>query len=138
MGEVWHFFEQQIGYPINLIRYQDMNRIKLADFDVLIMPDGRYNDLSSDNLQSWVRDGGKLIAMENAVAALVDKKGFEIKKKESKKDDKADAKTKAAVKVYADRNRDAIRSSIPGAIFKLDMDNTHPLGLWVPQLLLLR
>jgi hypothetical protein len=132
MGEVWHFFEQQIGYPINLIRYQDINRIKLAEFDVLIMPDGRYNDLSSDNLQSWVRDGGKLIAMENAVASLVDKKGFEIKKKESKKDDKADAKTKAAVKVYADRNRDAIRSSIPGAIFKLDMDNTHPLAFGFP------
>ena len=132
MGEVWHFFEQQINYPINLIRYQDINRIKLAEFDVLIMPDGRYNDLSSDNLQSWVRDGGKLIAMENAVASLVDKKGFEIKKKENKKDDKADAKTKAAVKVYADRNRDAIRSSIPGAIFKLDMDNTHPLAFGFP------
>jgi hypothetical protein len=29
-------------------------------------------------------------------------------------------KTKAAVKIYADRNRDAIRSSIPGAIFKLE------------------
>jgi len=133
MGEVWHFFEQQIGYPINLIRYQDINRIKLAEFDVVIMPDGRYNDLSSDNLQSWVRDGGKLIAMENAVAALVDKKGFEIKKKESKKDDKADAKTKATVKIYADRNRDAIRSSIPGAIFKLDMDNTHPLAFGFPK-----
>ncbi|MFA6245993.1 MAG: M14 metallopeptidase family protein [Mucilaginibacter sp.] len=132
MGEVWHLFEQQIGYPISLIRYQDINRIKLADFDVVIMPDGRYNDLSSDNLQSWVRDGGKLIALENAVAALVDKKGFEIKKKEAKKDDKADAKTKTAVKIYADRNRDAIRSSIPGAIFKLDMDNTHPLGFGFP------
>ncbi|MES2064656.1 MAG: M14 metallopeptidase family protein [Bacteroidota bacterium] len=132
MGEVWHFFEQQIGYPINLIRYQDINRIKLADFDVVIMPDGRYNDLSSDNLQSWVRDGGKLIAMENAVAALVDKKGFEVKKKESKKDDKADAKTKPALKIYADRNRDAIRSNIPGAIFKLDMDNTHPLAFGFP------
>nr|WP_067056622.1 M14 metallopeptidase family protein [Mucilaginibacter sp. L294] len=132
MGEVWHFFEQQIGYPVNLIRYQDINRIKLADFDVVIMPDGRYNDLSSDNLQAWVRDGGKLIAMENAVAALVDKKGFEIKKKESKKDDKADAKTKPVVKIYADRNRDAIRSSIPGAIFKLDMDNTHPLAFGFP------
>lgn len=132
MGEVWHFFEQQIGYPINLIRYQDINRIKLADFDVVIMPDGRYNDLSSDNLQSWVRDGGKLIALENAVAALVDKKGFEIKKKEAKKDDKVDTKTKTAVKIYADRNRDAIRSSIPGAIFKLDIDNTHPLGFGFP------
>jgi hypothetical protein len=52
MGEVWHFFEQQIGYPINLIRYQDINRIKLADFDVVVMPDGRYTMISSDNLQN--------------------------------------------------------------------------------------
>lgn len=132
MGEVWHFFEQQLGYPINLIRYQDINRIKLADFDVIVMPDGRYNDLSADNLQSWVRDGGKLIAIENAVASLVDKKGFDIKRKETKKDDKADAKAKPSVRLYADRNRDAIRSSIPGAIFKLNMDNTHPLGFGFP------
>ncbi|MCO5936686.1 M14 family metallopeptidase [Mucilaginibacter sp. RB4R14] len=132
MGEVWHFFEQQIGYPINLIRYQDINRIKLADYDVLIMPDGRYNDLTSDNLQKWVSDGGKLIAMENAVASLVDKKGFDIKKKESKKDDKPDLKAKQSIKLYVDRNRDAIRSSIPGAIFKLNMDNTHPLGFGFP------
>ncbi|WP_454804526.1 M14 metallopeptidase family protein [Mucilaginibacter phyllosphaerae] len=132
MGEVWHFFEQQIGYPINLIRYQDINRIKLADFDVIIMPDGRYNDLNADNLQSWVRDGGKLIAIENAVASLVDKKGFDIKRKETKKDDKVDAKAKPSVRLYADRNRDAIRSSIPGAIFKLNMDNTHPLGFGFP------
>ena len=133
MGEVWHFFEQQIGYPVNLIRYQDINRIKLADFDVIIMPDGRYNDLATDNLQGWVRDGGKLIAIENAVASLVDKKGFDIKRKEGKKDDKADAKSKTAVKLYADRNRDAIRSSIPGAIFKLNMDNTHPLAFGFPK-----
>ncbi|MBB5397419.1 M14 family metallopeptidase [Mucilaginibacter sp. AK015] len=132
MGEVWHFFEQQIGYPVSLIRYQDINRTKLNDFDVIIMPDGRYNDLSSDNLQSWIRDGGKLIAIENAVAALVDKKGFNIKKKENKKDDKADAKSKPVIKIYADRNRDAIRSSIPGAIFKLNMDNTHPLAFGFP------
>ncbi|MES2267642.1 MAG: M14 family metallopeptidase [Bacteroidota bacterium] len=132
LGEVWHFFEQQIGYPINLIRYQDVNRIKLADYDVLIMPDGRYNDLATDNLQSWVRDGGKLIALENAVASLVDKKGFEVKKKEGKKDEKPDPKAKQSIKLYADRNRDAIRSSIPGAIFKLNMDNTHPLGFGFP------
>jgi hypothetical protein len=132
MGEVWHFFEQQIGYPINLIRYQDINRIKLADYDVIIMPDGRYNDLLSDNLQNWVRDGGKLIALENAVAALVDKKGFDIKKKEVKKDDKPDVKAKTEIKLYGDRNRNAIRTSIPGAIFKLNIDNTHPLGFGYP------
>ena len=43
-------------------------------------------------------DGGKLIAMQNTVALLADKKGFDIKKKEDKedkKDDKADLKREA-------------------------------------------
>lgn len=133
MGEVWHFMEQQIGYPVTLIRYQDLNRLKLADYDVIVLPDGRYNDLATDNLQKWVSDGGKLIAMENAVASLVDKKGFDIKAKEDKKSDKPDAKAKPQKRIYADRNRDALRSSIPGAIFKVNMDNTHPLGYGFPK-----
>ncbi|WP_428327737.1 M14 family metallopeptidase [Mucilaginibacter sp.] len=133
MGEIWHFFEQQIGYPVSLVRYQDLNRAKLGDFDVVIFPDGYYDDFPSDKLQSWVRDGGKLIALQNAVAELVDKKGFLIKRKEDKKDDKADAKTKPQpVKLYDDRDRDALRSSVPGAIYKLNLDNTHPLGFGLP------
>ena len=128
MGEIWHFFEQQIGYPVTLIRYQDLYRTRLSDFDVVIFPDGRYNDFPADKLQAWVHDGGKLIVMEAAVAQLIDKKGFAIKKKEDKKDDKADAKKVPELKIYEERDRDAIRSSIPGAIYKLNIDNTHPLG----------
>jgi hypothetical protein len=129
MGEVWHFFEQQIGYPITLVRYQDLGRTKLGDFDVAIFPDGYYDDFPSDKLQGWVRDGGRLIAIQNAVAQLADKKGFTLKKKEDKKDDKADDKAKApVVKLYDDRDRDALRTSVPGAIYKLNLDNTHPLG----------
>ena len=85
MGEVWHFFEQQIGYPVTLVRYQDLGRTRLADFDVAIFPNGNYEDFPSDKLQSWVHDGGRLIVMENAVAQLADKKGFALKKKEDKK-----------------------------------------------------
>jgi hypothetical protein len=133
MGEVWHFFEQQIGYPVTLVRYQDLARTRLADFDVAIFPDGNYEDFPSDKLQSWVHDGGRLIAMENAVAQLVDKKGFGIKKKEDKKDDKTDDKNKTAnIKQYQDRDKDALRSSVPGAIYKLNLDNTHPLGYGMP------
>ncbi|MEO7213134.1 M14 metallopeptidase family protein [Mucilaginibacter sp.] len=130
MGEVWHLFEQQIGYPITLIRYQDLGRTKLSDFDVAIFPDGRYDGFPSEKLQAWVRDGGRLIAMENAVSLLADKKDFGIKHKEDKKDDKKDKAPE--VKVYANRERDAISSGIPGAIFKLSLDNTHPLGFGMP------
>jgi hypothetical protein len=129
MGEVWHFFEQQIGYPITLVRYQDLSRARLADFDVAIFPDGNYDNFPSDKLTGWIHDGGKLIAIQNAVALLVDKKGFMIKKKEEKKDDKADAKNKEIpILLYDSRDRNALRSSVPGAIYKVNLDNTHPLG----------
>lgn len=134
MGEVWHLFEQQLGYPITLVKYQDLGRTRLADFDVAIFPDGRYEDFPSEKLQNWIREGGKLIALENAVALLADQKGFALKKKAEKKEDKdkADAKEKETIKIYANRDRDAIRSMIPGAIFKLNLDNTHPLGFGLP------
>lgn len=132
MGEVWYLFEQQINYPITLVRYKDLNRTRLADFDVAIFTDGEYEDFPSEKLQSWVHDGGKLIAMQNAVSQLVDKKGFDIKKKEEKKDDKTDDKSKLPIKLFEDREKDAIRSSVPGAIYKLNLDNTHPLGFGLP------
>ena len=128
VGEVWQLFEQQIGYPITLVRSQDVNRAKLTDFDVIILPSGNYDSLPFDKLQSWVRDGGKLIAMQGAVDALIDKKGFLIKAKEVKKDDAANKVTGTNLKIYEARDRDAIKSSIPGAIYKVTMDSTHPLG----------
>ena len=136
MGEAWQFFEQQINYPVTIVKYQDLNRVKMGDFDVAIFPDGEYEDFPSDKLQAWVRDGGKLIAMQNTVALLADKKGFDIKKKEDKdekKDDKADLKKKPAIRLYGDRDRDALRSSVPGAIYKITLDNTHPLGFGFPK-----
>ncbi|SDE79498.1 Zinc carboxypeptidase [Mucilaginibacter pineti] len=133
MGEVWHLFEAQLGYPVTLVKYDNLSRTRLGDYDVIICPDGRYEDFPSDKLQGWIRDGGKLIAMENAVSLLAGKSGFGIKKKDDKKDDKdAKDKDKPTVKIYADRDRDAIRSMIPGAIFKLNLDNTHPLGFGLP------
>lgn len=126
MGEIWHFFEQQIGYPVTQVKYSDLNRVKLSDFDIAIFPDGRYADFPSDKLLSWVHDGGKLIALENAVALLADRKGLDISKK---KEDKGGPKNHPADdKVYENREREATSSSVPGAIYKLDLDNTHPLG----------
>ncbi len=128
MGEIWHFFEQQINYPVTLVNYRDFGRIRLSDFDVMIFPDGSYDDLPAEKLQNWVRDGGKLIAMENAVCLLVDKKGFSIKSMPGDKRDTTVKNKPEMVKTYADRDHESIRSSVPGAIYKVDMDNTHPLG----------
>ncbi|OCX51137.1 zinc carboxypeptidase [Mucilaginibacter sp. PPCGB 2223] len=133
MGEVWQLFEQQIGYPVTVVRVQDLGRIRMSDFDVAIFPDGNYNSVPNDKLLNWVNEGGKLIAMENGASGLIDKKGFLLKNKEEKKDDKADKKSADDLpKAYDNRDRESLKNSIPGAIYKVNIDNTHPLGFGLP------
>ena len=127
VGEIWQFFEQQIKYPVTLVNYKDMGGVKLGDFDVIIFPDGNYDEYPSDKLQTWINDGGKLIALGNAIAQLDGKKGFAIKKK-----DIDSTKNKKLEKQYADRNRSAIESYVPGAIYKISLDNSHPLAFGYP------
>jgi hypothetical protein len=128
LGEIWQFFEQQIGYPVTLVNYNSINRAKLSDFDVIIFPDGDYEGFPSDRLQGWVKDGGKLIVLQDAVAQLAGKKGFAIKAREADT-----TKNKPEVKPYAGRLRESIKGNVPGAIYKINLDNTHPLGFGYPE-----
>ncbi|MBE9585550.1 zinc carboxypeptidase [Mucilaginibacter sp. JRF] len=135
VGEVWHYFEQQINYPVTLVNYTDLNRMSWNDVDVMIFADGYYGgDFPSDKLQSWVNNGGKLIAMQHAVSQLADKKLFGIRDKEVKDDKKDDKGKDNSNKVisYADRDKEALKSNVPGAVYKIHLDNTHPLGFGMP------
>ncbi len=131
-GEVWHFFEQQINYPLTVVRSQDLGRINWNEFDVLIFPDGNYPDMGNDKMQQWVRAGGKLIAMEGAVSQLAGKKGFDLKNKEEAKKDEKAKDPYEDLRTYENRERESVRTNIPGAIYKVNLDNTHPLGFGFP------
>jgi len=133
-GEIWHFFEQQLDYPLTLITMEDLPRTDWRKIDVLIMPDGNYRFLneksSADQFKNWIQQGGKVIALEGAVAQLsrLDL-GLKLKGADDKKDEKKDAPVDyTLLKKYENRERDQLINSIPGSIFKVEMDNSHPLG----------
>ncbi len=139
MGEVWFYFEKELHYPVSLINERDLGRVKWSDFDVAIFPDGNFPDFSADDVQNWVNAGGRLILMENAITKVAGKKSFAIKLKEDKKadadaDGKANSKKKpyAEIKAFDDRERNAISENVAGAIYKINLDNTHPLGFGFP------
>lgn len=132
-GEIWHFFEQDIKYPLSIVRAEDLGRINLNEFDVIIFPDGNYPDAGSEKIQQWIRSGGKLIAMEGAMAQLAGKKGFDLKYKEEPKKSEADTDPYGDLKVYENRERESVEANNPGAIYKVDLDNTHPLGFGFPR-----
>ncbi len=135
-GEVWHLFEQQLNYPVSMINAEEIDGSTLKNTDVLILPDGNYKFLkdkdAASEIKMWVQQGGKLIAFENA-AAQVAKADWGIKLKkdddEDKKDDKKDGKEPYAdIKFYENRERDGIVNNTPGAIYKVELDNSHPLA----------
>jgi hypothetical protein len=133
-GEIWHFFEQVLDYPVTLVNANDFARIKWDDFDVIIMPSGNYRFLnekgSTDQLKDWINKGGRLVALEGGVAQLA-KTDWGIKAK--KADDTVDKKDAyAALQTFEDRERENLSSSIPGSIYKVDLDNTHPLAFGYP------
>lgn len=135
-GEVWHLFEQQLNYPISLINAEDVDGSALKNIDVLILPDGNYSFLKDKDaaaeIKMWVQQGGKIIALDAAASQIAKADwGIKLKKDEDddKKDDKKDDKDLYNnLKKYENRERDGIVNNIPGAIYKVELDNSHPLA----------
>lgn len=127
-GEIWHFFEQQLHYPLTVLDADYIKRIDLSEYDVLILPGGNYNrffdDKMLENVKNWVSKGGKLIAMGGAISGISGEKGFSIKKKEIEKDSTASI----TVQIHENIQRERVKDAITGAIFKTKVDNTHPLA----------
>jgi hypothetical protein len=136
-GEIWHFFEQQIFYPITQIGTDYIKSIDLKRYDVLIIPDGNYKFLDEpmlEQLSAWVTAGGRLIVMSNALNNFADKKGFSLQKYLTD-DEKPEEETQVtAYKAggafirYEATERADVAEIISGAIYKISLDNSHPLG----------
>ncbi len=135
-GEIWFFLEQELNYPVTLINTNHFDRMNWDEMDVLILPDGNYpflNNKDFDKLKNWVEGGGKLIALENAVASLATlQTGIRFKKGDD--NDTADKKdVYAALKRFGDHDRENISSTTPGSIYKVQLDNSHPLAFGYPE-----
>jgi hypothetical protein len=136
-GEIWHFFEQQVHYPITQLGTEYFRNIDLKKYDVLIVPEGSYrifDEAMTDMIASWVSGGGKLILVGNALNAFAEKKGFDLKpytsEDEKSKAEKAEKekREKDVLARYEDSERKQISETIGGAIYKVQLDQSHPLG----------
>ncbi|MFY7671475.1 M14 metallopeptidase family protein [Tenacibaculum sp. MEBiC06402] len=130
-GEVRYFLEQDLNYTYSAIKTSDLSSSLLSKFNILILPNGSYsNILNSEKLKTlknWIRQGGKVISIGYANQVFANSKSFGLTPKANKKK-KDTTKTETKKRVYAETEREQIKSLITGAIFKTDVDNTHPLG----------
>lgn len=137
-GELWHFFEQQLKYPVIVLDTEYFSSVNLDKYDVLILPNGWYGSILNESklkdLKAWVQKGGRLIAIDRALNKFASSKGFNLsnfkddeEKKEKEKAAKA-LKEKLELEAYDKLERQSVSNLITGSIFKAKMDNTNPLG----------
>lgn len=133
-GETWHFFENELNYPITQINPYQIDRQQLSQFNVLIAPEGDpsiFMDESTKSIiQEWISNGGKLIAIGASVSGFTTDQGYALKVKNIDKD-----KEEGAEEVHEHphiqhdaQEREAIKHTITGAIFRCTVDHTHPLA----------
>lgn len=122
VGEVWHFFEQQLQYELHLVNEADLTTV-LQNLDVLIVPEGAYDLASNEVLKDWISKGNKLIVMGSAISSFAGNPDFGITA------DSANSTAKPQTEIsYSDSEREQISNTITGAIYACEVDASNPLA----------
>jgi hypothetical protein len=138
-GEIWYFFEQELDYPVTLMNAREAAGTNWKNYDVLILPDGQYSFLAdkreTEELRTWILDGGRLIVCKNAISQIAgsgwsairaENDGDDSKNEKERKDNDGD------LHLFGNRDRDLLANNVPGSIYQVALDNSHPLAFGYP------
>jgi hypothetical protein len=125
IGEMWHLLDRRYEMPLTILDKANLGRVNLDRYNVIIMTGYSYGDLSTgtvETVKSWVREGGTLITMKQAVS-WASQQG--LANVEYVRPDRGDSpETRPYVKQGADNGAEVIG----GTIFNAQLDLTHPLA----------
>jgi len=143
-GNTRYVIERQFNYPVTAIRTEQLAQADLSDYQVLILPSGRYQDAlekaGAENLKAWVKQGGVLITFASATRYAADKDVglLDIKRElafaeeeAKKKDDEEKSTTKG---VLYDNKQDLLNASVnnddgpdfvAGVLANIEVDQEH-------------
>jgi len=131
-GQIWHYLENTLALPIRILPSHSIYRAPLDELDILILPEGRYSlgGNAGEELIEWIRRGGKVIAIGYANRSLEGTNGMALEA--SSRFDPEMSGEEAPPVTYNTSNRRTVSEDIPGAIFRLEMDYSHPLTYGLP------
>jgi hypothetical protein len=130
-GMLWHTLDIDTPIPHSTVTADSLRTIDLSRYNVLVMPDGNYTFAKPviEKLQTWIRNGGTLVAVKGASSFLRDK-DVEISKikpwEPPKKKDEKEATTPAQDDRYNEYR-------VPGSAFRTVMNERSYLTFGVPR-----
>lgn len=133
-GEIWHYFDNELDFPVSRINVGDFSTEILANFQVIMLPEGDYamqfdyEELSA--LQNWVNSGGKVIAFGSALSSLSElfQSSILLANGQSEEKETSSENHEHPNIPYSKQEREAISSAVTGAIIRCKVDTTNPLS----------
>jgi len=120
-GEIWHLLDTRYDIPVTKLDTKNFSRADISRYNTIIMVNGSgLNDGNTKKLQSWIKDGGTLIAYRRALNYLNSKKLLKLEFK----------KPKIVAKNITREQASDFRGAqvIGGAIFEANIDRSHPIN----------
>ena len=123
-----------MNYPLTLLNAGTSEKVDLTDYEILILTSGTYPKLK-DTIIDYVKRGGRVIAMENAISIFAGEKttslakAIETRTAEQKLTDKkikSDDSTLLKKFEYENERRYNLSERSAGSIYKVKLDDTHP------------
>lgn len=135
-GAAWFYMQETIDYPVSVVEVNNFNRLKLMDYNTLILADGDYtfSEEQQKKIAEWIKNGGKVIAMNGALSLFDGKEGYALSPFASDEDKLNSEKENDSIALkerfldFHDSERREISKSIPGAIIENVLNKTHPLS----------
>ncbi len=153
-GGVWYYLERELHYPVTPIDLAAIEDMDLDRYNVLIVPSGspgrmwrEVGEDGAERLKAWVRSGGSVIAIGDAVGLLNRKElGLTTVRAVGEEAEEAKDGKEGKAKAARDTTKDTTVSAsaqpapplvspsasggtkpeyIPGAIFRATLDRTH-------------
>ena len=134
-GQVWYYMDQVIEFPLSIIELDYFKKVNLTNYTTLILADGYYDFSENEqkNIDEFVSNGGKVIAMGGGMTMFEDREGYHLTKFATE-EEKTNATQKEEEEElynrfldYEGSERRSISAYVPGAIIENTIDTTHPL-----------
>ena len=124
-GEIWHLMDTQYHMPVTKLDIQSIAYKDLNQYTHIVIPSysGQLLNKASDKIKAWVQNGGHLIAYRNAIKWANSQELI----------DETFREKELVAKGVSFKNRQKFRGAqaIGGAIFKADIDRSHPINFGI-------
>ena len=140
-GEVWWHFERELEYPITRLNAAASSPSEWTNFDVVVLPSGWYGSASEswmEDLSTWVRDGGRVVALSRAINLFSGESGWGLERYndsalgQSVRARSSEERIANREKPFDERERHYAMGIGDGSIYAVGLDRSHPLAWGYP------